>query len=74
MSRYYTRACNFYYGKKSKTLVRKKKSIPLNGNKELSFDSVEIISRKSKKKFLINNLDNLLIENFFFDFLEITSI
>ena len=50
MPRYYTRACNFYYGKKSKILVSKKKSIPLNGNNELSFDSVEIISRKSKKK------------------------
>ena len=59
MLRYYTRACNFYYGKKSKTLVYKKKSLPLNGNKELSFDSVEIISRKSKKKFSINNIDRL---------------
>ena len=59
MPRYYTRACNFYYGKKSKTLVSKKKSIPLNGNKELSFDSIEIISRKSKKKILIDNLDRL---------------
>ena len=55
MPRYYTRACNFYYGKKSKTLVSKKKSIPLNGNKELSFDSIEIISRKSKKKIHIKN-------------------
>lgn len=51
MKRYYTRACNFYYGNESKILVRKKKSLPLNGNKEISFDFVEIISRKSKKKF-----------------------
>ena len=50
MSRYYTRACNFYYGLKSKKLVKKKKSLPLNGNERVSFDKIEIISRKSKKK------------------------
>ena len=57
MRRYYTRACNFYYGKKSKNLVDKKRSFPLNGNKEISFDYVEIISRQSKKygtQFLID--------------------
>jgi dihydropteroate synthase len=59
MIRYYTRACNFYYGKESKILVSKKKSLPLNGNKEISFDFIEIISRKSKKKVSINNLDRL---------------
>ena len=52
MSRYYTRVCNFYYGSVSKSLVKGKKALPLNGNKELSFDEVEIISRKSKKKYL----------------------
>ena len=36
MSRYYTRVCNFYYGNHSKKLVNKKKSIPLNGIKEIS--------------------------------------
>ena len=59
MFRYYTRACNFYYGTKSKTLVKKKKSLPLNGNNELSFDQVELISRKSKKKISINRLSSL---------------
>ena len=49
MKRYYTRACNFYYGKESEILVDKSKTIPLNGNKKLSFDHVEIISRTSKK-------------------------
>ena len=49
MKRYYTRVCNFYYGKESELLVNKKKTIPLNGNKKLSFDHVEIISRISKK-------------------------
>jgi dihydropteroate synthase len=59
MKRYYTRACNFYYGSESKTLVSKKKSFPLNSNKEISFDYIEIISRKSKKKISINNLNRL---------------
>ena len=59
MSRYYTRACNFYYGSASKILVKKKRSIPLSGNNEISFDQVELISRKSKKKFFINKLTSL---------------
>ena len=59
MKRYYTRACNFYYGSESKVLVNEKKSLPLNGNKEISFDYIEIISRKSKKKVSINNIVRL---------------
>ena len=59
MPRYYTRVCNFYYGNKSKVLIKKKKSLPLNGNNEISFDQIEIISRKSKKKILINDLKSL---------------
>ena len=59
MIRYYTRACNFYYGSESNILVKKKKSFPLNGNKEISFDHIEIISRKSKQKVSINNLNKL---------------
>ena len=50
MKRYYTRACNFYYGVESKKLVKEKKSLPLNGNNEISFNYIEIISRNSKKK------------------------
>ena len=50
MARYYTRACNFYYGKISKSFVKDKKSLPLNGNNEISFDQIELISRNSKKK------------------------
>ena len=56
MTRYYTRVCNFYYGKNSKKLVNKKKTIPLNGIKEISFDQIEIITRNSKKKVFINQL------------------
>ena len=50
MTRYYTRACNFYYGKNSQNLINSQKTLPLNGNKFISFDEVEIITRKSKKK------------------------
>ena len=59
MLRYYTRACNFYYGSESKKLVKKKRTLPLNGNHQISFDQVELISRKSKKKISIHNLKNL---------------
>jgi len=59
MSRYYTRACNFYYGFKSKTLVKKKKTLPLNGNSEISFDKIEIISRKSIKTINLNEIHKL---------------
>ena len=59
MSRYYTRVCNFYYGSQSKNLVSKKRSIPLHQIKEISFDQVEIITRKSKKKILIKEIKYL---------------
>ena len=59
MRRYYTRVCNFYYGKESLFLVNSNKSIPLNGNKSISFDHIEIISRTSKKKIPINKIHKL---------------
>ena len=59
MKRYYTRVCNFYYGKESEVLVNKNKTIPLNGNKKISFDHIEIISRSSKKIIHINKLNYL---------------
>jgi len=48
MIKYYTRACNFYYGKLSKKLVKNKKALPLGGNKEISFDKIEIFFRNKK--------------------------
>jgi len=59
MRRYYTRVCNFYYGKESKKLVSKKKTFPLNNNNEISFDHFEIITRRSKKKISIKKINNL---------------
>ncbi len=59
MKKYYTRACNFYYGSESKLRIKKKLSIPLNGNKLISFDSIEIINRKTKKIINIKKIKNL---------------
>ncbi len=59
MSRYYTRACNFYYGAKSKKLVKQGRTLPLNGEISISFDKIEIISRKSSKKISIKKIDKL---------------
>ena len=59
MRRYYTRVCNFYYGNSSKKLVKEKKSIPLNGNNLISFDSIELITRKSKKKIPVYKISSL---------------
>ena len=59
MTRYYTRVCNFYYGAKSKNLVEKNKSLSLHGIKEISFDQIEIITRKSKKIVFVNQINKL---------------
>ena len=59
MIKYYTRACNFYYGSTSKDKIKKKLSLPLNGNNLISFDTIEIITRKNKKKFHISKIKNL---------------
>ena len=56
MIKYYTRACNFYYGLESKEKIKKKLSIPLNGNDLISFDYIEIITRKNKKKIHISEI------------------
>ena len=56
MIKYYTRACNFYYGSLSKEKIKKKLSLPLNGNNLISFDNIEIITRKYKKKIHIKEI------------------
>ena len=58
MIKYYTRACNFYYGSISKKKIKKKLSLPLNGNDLISFDTIEIITRKYKKKIHIKEIKN----------------
>ena len=49
MQKYYTRACNFYFGKRFLKKVKSKSALPLNGNTNISFDTIEIITRKKKK-------------------------
>ena len=59
MQKYYTRACNFYYNQISKEKVKKKISLPIGGNKSLSFDTIEIITRTRKKRINIKSINNL---------------
>jgi len=59
MKKYYTRACNFVYGKSSIKLVNQKKNLPLNGNNEISFRQIEIISRDSRKVINIKDIKKL---------------
>ena len=61
MKKYYTRVCNFTYGKSSIRLVKKKKNFPLNGNKEISFNKIEVITRESKKLIEFDNIKKLPI-------------
>ncbi len=61
MKKYYTRVCNFYFGSYSKKLVKNKKTLPLNGNSEISFDHIEILSRNSSKRIHIKQINNLPI-------------
>ena len=49
MKKYYTRACNFYYGQLSRKLIKNKLTLPLNGNKHISFDKIEIFIKNKKK-------------------------
>ncbi len=63
MTKYYTRACNFYYGNLSQKLIKKKNTLSLCGNKNISFDQVEIFSKKKNKvtsKIIDINKINLL--------------
>ena len=51
--------CNFYYGKESRKLIKNKIALPLNNLKDISFDHIEIITRQSKKKILIEKINSL---------------
>ncbi len=49
MIKYYTRACNFKYGSTARRLIKRKLALPLCGNKNISFDEIEIITRNKNK-------------------------
>ncbi len=59
MKKYYTRACNFFYGNISKHKIRKKLALPLNGSSNMSFDEIEIIGENYKKKIKVNKIKYL---------------
>ena len=60
MKKYYTRACNFFYGNHSKFLIKKKKALPLCGNSLISFNQIEIFTRYKKKiHFKVINIKNI---------------
>ena len=69
MKKYYTRACNFFYGLNSKKLIKDKLALPLCGNNAISFNQIEIFIRNKKKiRSKIINIKNinklpLLIKN-----------
>ncbi len=49
MTKYYTRACNFYYGSNAKLLIKNKLALPLCGNQNIAFDKIELFLRKKNK-------------------------
>ncbi len=59
MTKYYTRACNFFYGYQAKILIKNKTALPLCGNNKIAFTSLEIFSRKKKniKSKIVNIKD-----------------
>ena len=59
MVKYYTRACNFYYGSISVEKVKKKQSIPLHGNRLISFDTIEILTRKNTRRIGIKEISKI---------------
>ena len=59
MKKYYTRVCNFTYGKLSIQLVKKKINLPLNNNKKISFGQIEIINRSSSIKIDLKDIKKL---------------
>ena len=60
MKKYYTRACNFFYGQRSKELIKKKLTLPLCGNNSISFNQIEIFIRDKKRvKSKIINIERI---------------
>ena len=56
MDQYYTRPCNFYFGKNSINKIYEGKALPLHANKLISFGSLEILNRKKSKIIGINEV------------------
>ncbi len=48
MTKYYTRACNFFYGHQSKKLVKQNICLPICNDRSISFNQIELFSRDKK--------------------------
>ena len=60
MKKYYTRACNFFYGKSSIKLVNQKKTLPSKMViKRFHSVKLEIISRESKRRIGLKDIEKL---------------
>jgi dihydropteroate synthase len=64
MRKYYTRACNFYYGEAAKSLISSNKALPLNSRQNIAFDQIEIFQRTKSnntesKIYSITEIKNL---------------
>jgi len=63
MVKYYTRACNFYYGRQARLLIKKKEAFPLCGSNFTAFDKIELFIRTRygiKSKIInINKINQL---------------
>ena len=59
MRQYYTRPCNFYYGKNARDLIKQKKAYGLAGRIDIAFDQIEII-KKGKKKIIKSKFISIL--------------
>ena len=46
MIKYYTRACNFFYGRESKKLVKRRLCLPICNDDSISFNQIELFSNK----------------------------
>ena len=49
MVKYYTRACNFYFGNQAIKLIHQKRALPLCGNMQIAFGNLELIQMKNKR-------------------------
>ena len=80
MKKYYTRACNFFYGSLSKRLIKKKITLPLCGDNAISFNQIEIFTKDKKKvnSRIINikdisKLSSIIKKKIYVDLKKITS-
>ena len=73
MVKYYTRACNFYYGSNSRDLIKKKLSLPLSGAKNISFDTLEIIVPTAFAIAVVGLLESLMTASIVDELTDTTS-